>query len=850
MGRYTADMASPAFDGPKTRRACMSPVSSSDEDGDRFDFEPRKRSRSAKPPAKRAKTTKRSAAKKTRDAPAPFVAYLVESLKESVQAKLSFAFGFGLGSIIPLPTGDEWTGDETKKLAEWLESLGFTAHKSTNVYRISNKQAATLLKALQPTVHPSAMSESTKAYIHNFALPLDESLEFVSAPVALPPVAPSPAAPSPAAARPSPTMASNPRLHWGTSPILPARLHRHRLGVDPSPIAKISPQLDEHSLDVSFDVDDDDMSDVVVAKRISFGAFVKHAKPTAIVGGAISPIREETSSTDTSLPSRSRLHDASTDANVSFSLLNLSRDDLAFVQTKRQRNHQRRLSFFEHAPRRSSFFVPSTTVIVTPTVLPDAVATLVLSSGFLKMTPQVASVSKHWHHTCSAVQAWTRADYTALPLMEQALMDLYPRGQFLADGAYKRVYKVHAVASKHDEAMSVMDVRAIEALGNEHIVRQEIATSLLMSDLVASNVCPNFVRLYDVFLAGAAAPAVWGGPALPTDATGRYLYTRMELCDGGNVEDYLRTHGSLDAHDVAAYFFQMCFALYTGRATHALRHFDIKLLNFFLQSHDAGVVAYEFDGATYSLAASAWVKLADFGSATTQDGSLTAPIGFEHWTTYENAPIEFFVDGDDAVQGYAVDTFALGLCLLHLATGSLPYEELLVDVVCPKGLKATLLRLWKVKRATKGAPAFSILQKVLRRDASHSDVLCDTLYRYCVLFGLDSLQSTSRVATALRSQLLGKANARRLSPDATQFHADVAAFSLATGTHKAVVAARTRLVAIDGLTLLQGLVDFTPARRPSLKRVLAADIFATLRVATTTTPDVVIATYKTAAVDV
>lgn len=186
--------------------------------------------------------------------------------------------------------------------------------------------------------------------------------------------------------------------------------------MDPSPIAKISPQLDEHSLDVSFEVDDDDESEVVVAKRISFGSFTaKQAKHAPIVGGAISPIREETSSTDTSLPtalSRSRLHDVSADdaqANVSFSLLNLSRDEMAFVQTKRQRNHQRRLSFFEHTHRRSSFFVPSTIVVVTPTVLPDAVATLVLSSGFLRMTPHVASVSKHWHHTCSAYATfdWT-----------------------------------------------------------------------------------------------------------------------------------------------------------------------------------------------------------------------------------------------------------------------------------------------------------------------------------------------------------------------------------------------------------------------------------------------------------
>lgn len=42
----------------------------------------------------------------------------------------------------------------------------------------------------------------------------------------------------------------------------------------------------------------------------------------------------------------------------------------------------------------------------------------------------------------------------------------------------------------------------------------------------------------------------------------------------------------------------------------------------------------------------------------------------------ENTPIDFLVLGNTAKQNMAADMFALGLCLLHLATGVGPYEGL------------------------------------------------------------------------------------------------------------------------------------------------------------------------------
>ena len=43
----------------------------------------------------------------------------------------------------------------------------------------------------------------------------------------------------------------------------------------------------------------------------------------------------------------------------------------------------------------------------------------------------------------------------------------HPRGHYLANGAYKEVYKVFSSEQDRLEAISVMDISAIEATGNQ-----------------------------------------------------------------------------------------------------------------------------------------------------------------------------------------------------------------------------------------------------------------------------------------------------------------------------------------------------------------------------------------------
>ena len=164
----------------------------------------------------------------------------------------------------------------------------------------------------------------------------------------------------------------------------------------------------------------------------------------------------------------------------------------------------------------------------------------------------------------------------------------FPWASFLAEGAYKLVFRVWAEHSRRLEAISVMDVRALEESQQLPVVRAELQAACLVSELVRTGVSPHFVETYSVFTHERAPhidfPGLWGEPAAPTPlgptcpftrdhplsawreqdvqlpltvaairrslaalvstptvpTEGEFQYIRMELCTGGDVEGYLR----------------------------------------------------------------------------------------------------------------------------------------------------------------------------------------------------------------------------------------------------------------------------------------------------------------------
>ncbi|RYE85063.1 MAG: hypothetical protein EOO65_01120 [Methanosarcinales archaeon] len=383
---------------------------------------------------------------------------------------------------------------------------------------------------------------------------------------------------------------------------------------------------------------------------------------------------------------------------------------------------------------------------------------------------------------------------------------VFPWGRFLSSGAYKKVHQVWNAAARRAEALSVMDVRALAGTGNLPVIQSEIAVGWLLSECVRSRVCPHYVRCYEVALVGWSPehdfPTMWGsetepipqgrtfvpGPSHPAyahgvcvppaprareEGRGPYQYIRMELCDGGDLETFLRRLEPLlpdasgrtpstsmlapsDAQysaTVQAWAFQMCFSLFVARERLALRHYDVKCLNFFLQSAESnantapgssglnGGLEYVIGSRRFQLpwsaaaagaGGAAWlVKLADYGTCDMQPSTLGGPFKSYHFTTIDNAPPEFFIMGNQVVQAYATDTWALGLTLLHCLTGDCPYEEILASVKCPPRLHAVWRQLWSAH------PQFSALGAVLdESNEASAPGGCDfanTLYRILVL---------------------------------------------------------------------------------------------------------------------
>ena len=302
----------------------------------------------------------------------------------------------------------------------------------------------------------------------------------------------------------------------------------------------------------------------------------------------------------------------------------------------------------------------------------------------------------------------------------------FPWGIFLSEGGFKRVYKVYNTAVDAEEAISVMDIQAIT---DKKTIAAELVVSVLLSSISRRGICPNFVITRGVFTLPHEPPhSHWGSdnnkcpkgksyvpsqigrkprePKYPEP--GRYQFIRMELCNRGDAEDFISKQPNrlLDPHVARCALFQIAFALHVGAERFSLKHYDIKLLNVFVQAVESAndfVLRYGLGAHTFALhmpGDKAFVaKLADYGTANIRSESNGQPVTVAQFTTLENTPPEFMIQGDGATQGHGHDNWGLGLCMLHLFTGHAPYEEIMEEARCPPVLKKKLKLIWETKKA-------------------------------------------------------------------------------------------------------------------------------------------------------
>ncbi|ETL33556.1 serine/threonine protein kinase [Phytophthora nicotianae] len=774
------------------------------------------------------------------DAPQEFVEYLTDQLSIMQQTKFETEFGGGQGYIVKLP-GSSWkTKRKRDELESWIRALGFTsgATLKRNVLRIASLKVDVILSELKlrmPSIEGGANAEDADMEPE----PIDDSVR-----------------------------GNDEKEQGGDFETDPALIR----------LKKYFKKLESQKLEV-----------VSFTENHRLLSSTQH---TAIANAMEDVLAQPSVRRDRRLARRmTKLgrvsgHRLSSIGLVSSSFLPLVEDDwvwdreseMSLSPVKRRISHED----ISSAERKN--------------VLGQNVLHLVLYSGLVDVTASkevLRKVSTMWEKIAVMAYAWTITDYfkKANLYASAQLYSRHPCGHYLSDGALKEVFKVFSSEQKRLEAVSVMDIGDIS---NQDAVRLEVAHSVLLSDACEHGICPNFLRVYEVFLAHERPhPARWGskthrkpvelltsgnanldGPESPQkqtqtplsdDCERLFQYMRMEFCDGGDLEDFisLQENKALPLESVAVpFFFQMVFSLYCAREKFNLRHYDIKLLNFFLKDigrsdltkapgRDA-VLHYMLENACFVLQMPAsfsyWVKLADYGAADSSPENLGKPVTIDHFATLENAPIEFLLEGDAAEQSYAADTFSLGLCLLHLFTGSAPYEEILEAAKCPAELLKDLKTLWMNPRKNS---KFSVIKKVAHGDDENT--LYHALYRFIVLFGLPAenpseSKGIDKVWKLLIKHLRPEDSATKrpqrkckLTASATkaqlhsktakeQFDHDQALYSIASGSDDIIYRCREGLMTIPGaMGLLKQLVDFNPSKRPTLKQVMYHPMFSSLR---------------------
>jgi serine/threonine protein kinase len=454
------------------------------------------------------------------------------------------------------------------------------------------------------------------------------------------------------------------------------------------------------------------------------------------------------------------------------------------------------------------------------------------------------------------------------------LTDLYPWGCYLSAGTFKKVFKVHNTKVGRIEAVSVMD---LEQIKDTKVVAAELMVSVMLSSLARRGVCPNFILTRGVITSGYAPPeSHWGSmdnknpkgakynaakvrrPGKPKGEPdiGRYQLIRMELCHGGDLEEYLKVQPDkiLECNMSRSALFQIAFALHAGAARFSLKHYDMKLLNVFVQkleaSHGDVVLRYGLGAHLFALRMP-WdqafiAKLADYGTANVRSESNGQPVTIAQFTTLENTPPDFMILGDLATQGHGHDNWGLGLCMLHLFTGHKPYEEIMADVMCPPMLRKRLKKVWENDNELGYTAIRSvILTDVYKDNSGHiidgepDETLYETLYRYLVLFGVPkgNFQDKMRpkVWKAIRESLEGvvckkAGRGRKQCTDVDQFHRDRSLYSIEKGGNDYIKEARERLLQMEGgMDLLLSLCAFDPARRATALQVLNSPFMNALR---------------------
>ena len=209
-------------------------------------------------------------------------------------------------------------------------------------------------------------------------------------------------------------------------------------------------------------------------RRASFGpnmmAMIQHRR-SSVVGASRQSLLETLPSRMSTLPRMSVLPLGRPSALVrclpSFvrSLLKSQNPDLAtqtqVPQTKPTRQTTSRIS---SVTKTETPDMPICSAAMSTASCLSAIFEFLSTTDLLHVTPLVTST---WWSVAKRVRSWQAAQitahYTPFSILDcwENLCKAFPRGKFLAEGAFKKVYRVYAKPNDRTEAVAVMNVRRI-----------------------------------------------------------------------------------------------------------------------------------------------------------------------------------------------------------------------------------------------------------------------------------------------------------------------------------------------------------------------------------------------------
>jgi hypothetical protein len=210
---------------------------------------------------------------------------------------------------------------------------------------------------------------------------------------------------------------------------------------------------------------------------------------------------------------------------------------------------------------------------------------------------------------------------------------------------------------------------------------------------------PNIVTAFD----SGHVPSP--GPGLPS-----LLYLAMELVEGGDLENYVRKHGSLDVGTACGWVAQAACGLQEAH-DHHLIHRDIKPSNLLLSRHGQ-------------------IKIVDFGLVqqfSARQTSLGAILG-----TIEFMPPEQSQDSSSV--GVAADIYGLGATLFWLLTSQPPHPPTRSAREAVMNLQQNPARLLRSLRPDAPPELEAFVQTMLERDPARRPALPLTVSRILAAF--------------------------------------------------------------------------------------------------------------------